>query len=168
MSVDGTAAGYHNHLFLSYALGSGAGDAVTGISSRKEFSTPNTDSSLFGDMQIIGGFGADLGDHHASGLQIFTIGWGVDFTKELNFSATGHYFLANHVEENFSRNIGLEADFALTYALNDNLSIIAGYDHFFTGRFFRDAAMDRSDIHYGYMMLEFDISHMKPKFAAQK
>lgn len=168
VSVDGTAAGYHNRLFLSYAIGSGAGDTVTGISSRKEFSTPNNDSSLFGDMQVIGGFGTDLGDHHASGLHIFTLGWGVDFTKELNFSATGRYFLANHVEENFSRNIGLETDFALTYALNDNLSIIAGYDHFFTGRFFRDAARDRSDIHYGYMMLQFDISHMKPKLAAKK
>lgn len=168
LTVDGTLGGFHNRLFLSYALGSGSGESATGVSSRKEFSTPTNDSSLFGDMKVIGGFGADAGGHHASGLQISTLGWGVDLTKELNFSSTGRYFLANHVEPGFSRNIGLETDFTLTYALSDNLSIIAGYDHFFTGKFFRDATGSGDDIHYGYVMLQFDISHMKPKVLAKK
>lgn len=168
LSMDGTAGGYHNHLFVSYALGSGASDAANGLSSRKEFSTATNDTALFGDMKVIGGFGADVGGHHASGLQIFTLGWGVDLTKELNFSATGRYFLANHVEDGLSRNIGLETDFTLTYAVNDNLSIIAGYDHFFSGGFFRDANGVGDDIHYGYLMLQFDISHMKPKVFAKK
>jgi len=168
LSVDASTGGFHNHFFLSYAFGSGSVEAASGGSSRKEFSTPTNDSSLFGDMKVIGGFGADAGDHHASGLHIATLGWGIDFTKELNFSATGRYFHANRAEQGFNRNIGVETDFTLTYALNDNLSVIAGYDHFFTGRFFRDATGNDSDVHYGYMMLQFDLSHVKTKIVAKR
>ncbi|GLI39787.1 alginate export family protein [Geobacter hydrogenophilus] len=167
LSVDTSVAGFHNHFFLSYALGSGDGEAATGVSSRRELSTPTNDSPLFGDMKVIGGFGADVGGHHASGLQIYTLGWGADLTKELNFSATGRYFLANHVEEGFSRSIGLETDFTLTWAMSGNLSVIAGYDHFFSGKFFRDASGNGNDIHYGYLMLQFDLVHQKAKAPAR-
>ncbi|HEY5974318.1 MAG TPA: alginate export family protein [Geobacteraceae bacterium] len=168
LSVDSTLAGYHNHLFASYAIGSGDSEAPMGISSRKEFSTPSNDSSLFGDMKVIGGFGFDVGDHHASGMQIYTLGWGLDITKELNFSATGRYFHARYTEPDFSRNLGLETDFTLTYTMSDNLSLIAGYDRFFTGGFFRDATGSSSDIHYGYAMLQFDLAHQKPKVVAKR
>ncbi|ABB32663.1 hypothetical protein GeomeDRAFT_1082 [Geobacter metallireducens RCH3] len=168
LGMDVSMAGFHSHFFLSYAVGSGDGEAATVVSSRKEFSNPTNDTPLFGDMKVIGGFGYDVGDHHASGLQIYTIGWGIDLTKELNLSATGRYFLANHVEEGFSRSIGLETDFTLTYAVNGNLSLVAGYDHFFTGKFFRDAAGSGDDIHYGYLMLQFDLAHQKSKAPAKK
>lgn len=119
--------------------------------------------SLIGDLS-----GANAGGSHASGLQLFNLGWGIDIIKELNFSATGRYFYANAVPDGFSRNIGLETDFTLTYAMNDNLSVIAGYDHFFTGGFFRDATGSSKDIDYGYLMLQFDISKSKPRLKPVK
>jgi len=163
LNVDSSLAGYHNHFFASYALGSGDSQAPLGVSSRKEFSVQNNDSSLLGDMQVIGDFGFDVGDHHASGVQIYTLGWGIDITREMNFTATGRYFHASYVEPGFSKNLGVEADFAFTYAMSDNISLIVGYDHFFTGGYFRDATGSGKDIDYGYVMLQFDLSHTKPK-----
>jgi hypothetical protein len=169
MTVETELLGRKNTFFASYAYGSGNKDATNGVSERKEFENPNTDTSLTGDMSLIGDLsGANAGDFHASGLQLFNLGWGIDIIKELNFSATGRYFYANAVPDGFSRNIGLETDFTLTYAMNDNLSIIAGYDHFFTGGFFRDATGSKKDIDYGYLMLQFDISKSKPRLKPVK
>jgi hypothetical protein len=92
----------------------------------------------------------------------------VDFTKELNFSTTGRYFLANNVEAGFSKRLGLETDFTLTYAVSDGLTIIAGYDRFFTGGFFRDATGSGKDIDYGYLMVQFDLFRAKPKLKPAK
>ncbi|RII26568.1 MAG: hypothetical protein CXR31_09105 [Geobacter sp.] len=169
LSADTTVGAFHNHLFASYALGSGSGDAATGVSSRREFRNPNNDNPLTGDMNVVGSLaGADAGGHHASGLHIYTLGWGIDVTKELNLSATGRYFRADSVEPGFSRSIGLETDLTLTYAFSDNLSLIAGYDHFFTGGFFRDASGSDKGIDYGYVMVQFDLFHAKPKVRAKK
>ena len=161
--------GRKNTFFASYAYGSGNRDAVDGTSARKEFQNPNTDTSLTGDMSLIGDLsGANAGDYHASGLQLVNFGWGMDIVKDLNFSATGRYFYANAVPDGFSRNIGLETDFTLTYAFKDNLTIIAGYDHFFTGGFFRDATGSSKDVDYGYLMFQFDIFKSKPRLKMAK
>ncbi|HEY6873916.1 MAG TPA: alginate export family protein [Geobacteraceae bacterium] len=169
LTYESVLAGHNNKFFASYAYGSGSGDAANGVSAAREFKTPNNDSALMGDMSVVGDMsGATVTGHHASGLQIYTLGWGVDVTKELNFSATGRYFAANNVEAGFSRNLGLESDFTLTYAVNDNLSVIAGYDRFFTAGFFRDASGSGRDIDYGYLMLQFDISRSKPKMKPAK
>jgi hypothetical protein len=169
ITIETELLGRKNTFFASYAYGSGNKDAANGISERKEFENPDTDTSLTGDMSLIGDLsGANAGDFHASGLQLFNLGWGIDVIKDLNFSATGRYFYANAVPDGFSRNIGLETDFTLTYAMNDNLSVIAGYDHFFTGGFFRDATGSSKDIDYGYLMLQFDISKSKPKLKPVK
>jgi hypothetical protein len=155
-------AGHKNKFFASYAYGSGSQDAANGGSVKGEFRTPDNDSSLMGDMSVIGDMsGVTVNNHHASGLQIGTLGWGVDITKEVNLSATGRYFMANNVENGFSRHLGLETDFTLTYNLTDNLSLIAGYDRFFTGGFFRDASGSGKDIDYGYVMLQFDFAKTK-------
>lgn len=167
--ADTEIAGFTNHFFAGAAYGSGSRDAANGTSGRKEFLNQITDSSLTGDMGVVGDLsGLDVGDSHASGLQIYTLGWGVDLTRELIFSATGRYFLANYTADEASRRIGLETDFTLTYAVNESLSVIAGYDRFFTGKFFRDASVSDDDIHYGYLMLQFDLSHTAPKKPAQK
>jgi hypothetical protein len=168
-TVDAPLAGYNNKLFVSYAYGSGSSNAAGGVSSAREFRTPNNDTSLMGDMAVVGDMsGITVNDHHASGLQIYTLGWGVDVTKELNFSATGRYFRANAVESAFSKNLGLETDFTLTYNMSDGLSFIVGYDRFFTGGFFRDASGSGKDIDYGYLMVQFDISKSKPKMKPAK
>lgn len=157
-------AGYNNKFFASYAYGSGSGNAANGVSAAREFRTPNNDNSLVGDMSVVGDMsGVTVGGHHASGLQISTLGWGIDLTKELNFSATGRHFLANNVEAGFSRRLGLESDFTLTYAMSEDLSLVLGYDRFFTGGFFRDATGSGRDIDYGYAMLQFNLSKSKPR-----
>ena len=159
MLVEVPLGGRASTLFLSYAISSGSRDAVNGISSRKEFQNPNNDTSLVGDMNVIGDLsGVDVNDNHASGLQIWTLGWGMDLTEKINFSATGRYFLAGDVPNGFSRNLGLETDFTLNYAVGENVSLIIGYDHFFTGRFFRDASGRGGDIDYGYVMLQYDLA----------
>ncbi len=169
LSADAEFAGFTNHFFAGAAYGSGSRDAADGASGRKEFLNQLTDSSLTGDMGVVGDLsGLDVGEYHASGLQIYTIGWGVDISKELLFSATGRYFLANYTADEASRRIGLETDFTLTYAVNESLSVIAGYDRFFTGKFFRDASVRDDDIHYGYLMLQFDLSHSAPKTPVKK
>jgi len=169
LDVDTTLGGLHNHVFLGYALGSGDKDAANGSSLRKEFRNPNNDTSLVGDMNVIGDLsGLTVNNRHASGLQIFTFGWAADLTKDLNFSATGRYFLANNVEAGFSKNLGLETDFTLTWKAIEGLSVTAGYDRFFTGAFFRDASGSGKDIDYGYLMVQFDLSKSKPRLKPVK
>jgi hypothetical protein len=161
---DATLAGYNNKFFASYAYGSGSRGAANGVTTAGEFRNPNNDSSLVGDMGAVGDLsGITAGGHHASGLRIHTLGWGIDLTREVNFSATGRYFLANYLERGFSKRLGLETDFTLTCALSDGLTVIAGYDRFFTGAFFRDATGSGRDIHYGYLMVQFDLFTSAPR-----
>lgn len=169
ITVEAELSGKKNTFFASYAYGSGGKDAANGISSKREFRNPDTDTSLTGDMSLIGDLsGVDAGDFHASGLQIFNLGWGIELTKELSFSAAGRYFYANAVPDGFSHRIGLETDFTLTYAVDDMFSVLVGYDRFFTGGFFHDATGRGNDIDYGYVMLQFDISKIKPRMVVKK
>ena len=164
LTHDSVIAGYNNKFFISYAHGSGSKDSANGVKANREFRNPNNDISLMGDMGVVGDFsGLTIDDHHASGLHVYTLGWGIDLTKAVNFSATGRYFIADQVEEGFSRKLGVEADFTVTYSASENISCIIGYDHFFTGGFFRDASGNDSDIHYGYAMLQFNLEKSKPR-----
>jgi hypothetical protein len=163
-AVEATLQGYRNKFFLSYGLGSGNKNAANGIKFDKEFRNPDNDSSLVGDMHVIGDLsGVNVAGHHASGLQIYTLGWGIDITKKLNFTATTHYFMANGVENGFSRKLGLETDYNITYTINDDFSVILAYDRFFTGEFFRNASGSGKDIDYEYAMLQFNFDKTKLK-----
>src|SRR6185369_5286676 len=97
-----------------------------GISSNKEFRNPNNDTSLVGDMHVAGDLsGIDVNGHRASGLQVYTLAWGIELMNNLSFSATGHKFIANNVESGsgFSRHLGVETDFSLTYMLQKPLAL---------------------------------------------
>ncbi len=158
--------GFNNQLFLSVALGSGDKEAANGISARGEFRNPNNDTSLVGDMNVVGDLsGIDVGGHRASGMQVYTLGWGIDIPvglkRNLNLTATARKFTADSVEDGFSRDLGLETDFTLTYRMSKDLSFILGFDRFFTGQFFRDAAGSDKDIDYGYAMLVFNYDRIK-------
>lgn len=164
LTVETELGGRRASLFASVAYGSGSRDAAAGGSARKEFSNPDTNTALTGDMHVVGSLaGLDVGDYHASGLQIYTLGGGIDLLPEVNFSVTGRYFLANYVPSGASRRLGLESDFTLTWTASDDLALIVGYDRFFTGGFFRAATGSDSDIHYGYAMLQFNFAHQRPK-----
>jgi hypothetical protein len=152
------AAGYKHHFLVSYAAGSGSQNP------NREFRNPNNDSSLVGDMHAVGDLsGIDVGDHHASGMQVYTLGWAVELTDQLGFSATGHKFVATSTEDGFSRHIGTEADFALTYAFSKDLALQLSYDRMFTEKFFRDASGSSDDISYYYAMLTFNIDKTKKR-----
>jgi hypothetical protein len=159
---------YDNSVFMSFALGSGDKNAANGVSSGREFRNSNNDSSLVGDMGVVGDLsGIDVGGHHASGMQVYTLGWGIDIpvgtatARKLNFSATGRKFVAGSVEDGFSRDVGVETDFTLTYTMNKDYALILGFDRFFTGKFFRDATGSDKDIDYGYAMLVFNYDWTK-------
>ena len=155
---------YNSTVFLSYAMGSGDKNATTGTSFAKEFSNGNNDNSLVGDMGVIGDLsGFDAGDQHASGIQAYTLGFGIDLSKKLNFSATGRKFMADKVADGFSRDLGIEADFTLTYIHNKDYALVVGYDHFFTGKFFRQATGSNKDINYAFAMLQFNYDWTKRK-----
>ena len=164
LAVESQMAGFNNTFFFSWAIGSGSMASATEGIAHREFRNPNNETSLVGDLGLIGDLsGLDVNGHRASGMQIYTAGWGVNLTEQLNFTATGRLFRAEAVEAGFSRDLGVETDFTVSYAASDNLSIILGYDRFLTGDFFSDASGSGKDIDYGYVMLQFDLFHLKPK-----
>ncbi len=165
LAVGARIGGFENNFTAGYAVGSGTRDAANGTGFGGEFRNPDNNTSLVGDMLVIGDLsGITVNDHHASGLNIFTLGWGIDLGEKVDFSATGRYYLANAVENGFSRGIGLETDFILTYEVSEDLTLLFAYDRFFTGGFFRDAnGGSAGDIQYGYAMLQFNLAKVWPK-----
>jgi hypothetical protein len=155
---------YNSSVLLSYAMGSGDKNAVNGTSSAREFRNPNNDTSLVGDMGLIGDLsGFDAGNQHASGIQVYNLGFGVDLSRKLNVSATGRKFVADKVADGISRDIGIETDLTFTYTYNKDYTLVVGYDHFFTGKFFRDANAGTRDINYVFAMLQFNYDWTKRK-----
>ncbi len=162
LTYEAELAGFHNKFIASYAMGSGSRGAAAGTNPGGEFHNPNNYTYLVGDMTVIADLsGINVGGHHASGIQDYNMVWGVDIRKDLSFSVTGHYFIANDTTENLSRRLGLETDFTVTYTIDNDLSLIVGYDRFFTGGFFRGASGSTGDINYGYAMLNFDFNVTK-------
>jgi hypothetical protein len=153
LTIDPALGRYTGKVFLSYAYGSGDGDPQEGKFT--EFHNPNNDTSLIGDMSVIGDLsGVTVGDFAASGLQVFTAGGGLDLTEKLNLSLDGHYFRAVKVPAGFSKEIGVETNLILTYKLKENVSVLASANRFFTGSFFKDATGSGKDINYVYAQLQ--------------
>ena len=67
------------------------------------------------------------------------------------------------MEDGFSRQIGLETDVTLTYSPNKDYTVIAGYDHFFPGKFFRDASGSGKGVDYAFAMLVFNYDWTRRK-----
>jgi hypothetical protein len=164
LTYEAELAGFHNKFIASYAMGSGSRGAAAGTDLGREFKNQNNYTYLVGDMTVVADLsGINVGGHHASGIQDYNMAWSVDIRKDLALSATGHYFLANDTTENLSRRLGLEADFTITCTINKDLSLLVGYDRFFTGGFFRGASGTDGDIDYGYAMFNFDFGVAKVK-----
>ena len=153
VTVDPPLGRYPGKIFLSYAYGSGDGDPEEGKFT--EFHNPNNDTSLIGDMNVIGELGGlTVGNATASGLQVVTAGGGIDVTRKLNVSLDGHYFRANKVPSGFSKEIGIETNLILTCKIKENISVLLSANRFFTGDFFKDAAGSGKDINYVYAQLQ--------------
>lgn len=153
LTIDPPLGRYPGKIFLSFAYGSGDGNPEEGKFT--EFHNPNNDTSLIGDMNVIGELsGIVVGDSAASGLQVFTAGGGVDLTEKLNLSLDGHYFRANKVPAGFSREIGIETNLILTCKIKEYISVLLSGNRFFTGGFFKDAAGSGKDINYVYAQFQ--------------
>jgi hypothetical protein len=153
LTIDPPLGRYPGEIFLSYAYGSGDGNPAEGKFT--EFHNPNNDTSIIGDMNVIGELsGVVVGDSAASGLHVFTAGGGVDLTEKLNLSLDGHYFRAVKVPAGFSREIGIETNLILTCKIKENISVLLSGNRFFTGGFFKDAAGSGKDINYAYAQLQ--------------
>jgi hypothetical protein len=153
LTLDPPLGSYPGKIFLSYAYGSGDGNPQEGKFT--EFHNPNNDTSLIGDMNVVGELGGlTVGSATASGLQVFTAGGGVDLTEKLNLSLDGHFFRANKVPAGFSKEIGIETNLIFTYKIKESISVLLSGNRFFTGDFFKDAAGSGKDIHYVYAQLQ--------------
>jgi hypothetical protein len=153
VTVDPPLGRYSGKFFLSYAYGSGDGNPQEGKFT--EFHNPNNDTSLIGDMNVIGELGGlTVGNATASGLQVVTVGGGVDVTGKLNVSLGGHYFRANKVPGGFSKEIGLETNLIFTYKIDDHISVLLSGNRFFTGDFVKNAAGSGKDISYVYLQAQ--------------
>jgi hypothetical protein len=153
VTIDPPLGRYPGKIFLSYAYGSGDGNPQEGKFT--EFHNPNNDTSLIGDMNVIGELGGLTVDNAtASGLQVVTVGGGIDVTGKLNVSLDGHYFRANKVPSGFSKEIGLETDLVFTYKIDDHISVLLSGNRFFTGVFFKDASGSGKDISYAYLQAQ--------------
>ncbi len=153
ISIDPTLGRYPGKIFLSYAYGSGDGNPEEGKFT--EFHNPNNDTSLIGDMNVIGELGGlTVGNSTASGLQVVTVGGGGDVTRKLNVSMDGHYFRANKVPGGFSKEIGLETNLIFTCKIDDHISVLLSGNRFFTGDFFKDASGSGKDISYAYLQAQ--------------
>ena len=158
--------GFRNTFTVGYAYGSGSQDAADGRSLCRQFSNIDNDTSLTGDMGFIGDLsGVTVNDVHASGLHIVTAGWGINLLKELNFTTTARYFQADRTPAGVSTTLGVETDFILTWTIDEDMALIAAYDRFFTGNFFRDATGRADDMQYGYLMFQFNFSGGKRKMS---
>jgi Alginate export len=159
MVLDAETAGKKSTFVCGYAYGTGSKDAVYGSSLRREFSNATNNTALIGDIGLFHDLSGitTSGGVHASGLQIITMGWGINFQKNLNFTTTGRHFRAGYTPDGMSRNLGIETDFILTWNINDDTALILAYDRFFAGSFFRDATGSTGDIDYGYAMLQFNL-----------
>jgi hypothetical protein len=153
VTIDPPLGRYPGMIFLSYAYGSGDGNPQEGKFT--EFHNPNNDTSLIGDMNVIGELsGIVVGDSAASGLHVFTAGGGVDLTEKLNLSLDGHYFRANKVPGGVSKEIGIETNLILTYKIKESISVLLSGNRFFTGGFFKDASGSGKDISYAYLQAQ--------------
>lgn len=158
VTIDPPLGRYPGKVFLSYAYGSGDGDPEEGKFT--EFHNPNNDTSLIGDMSVIGDLsGLSVADPagseaRASGLHVITAGGGIDVTGKLNISLDGHYFRAAKSPAGISKEIGIEANLIVTYKFKESISVLLSGNRFFTGDFFKDATGSGKDIHYVYAQLQ--------------
>jgi len=158
LTVDPALGRYPGTFFLSYAYGSGDGNPEEGKFT--EFHNPNNDTSLIGDMSVIGDLsGLSVvdpagNDVRASGLHVLTAGGGIDVTEKLNVSLDGHYFRAVKAPAGISKEIGIETNLILTCKIKENISVLLSGNRFFTGGFFKDASGSGKDISYAYLQAQ--------------
>jgi len=143
-------------LFGAYAYGSGDNEPHDGR--YKEFhGSVFNDSYLMGDMSVITDLsGVTVREVHASGIQAWILGISVNALSNLNLTLRAHFFSANKVPSEFSKDLGVELDSAISYKLTKRISFLAGLDRFYIGRFFEQASGRKRNIDYVYIQGQID------------
>jgi len=125
-------------IFGAYAYGTGDNTPFNGKYTEFHGTIFNDDGGgLYGDMRVIPDqSGVTVNDIRASGLQIWVGGISVNPLSGLNLILRAHYFQANKVPSGFSKDVGTEVDFDISYRLRKGISFILGLNKFYTGKFF--------------------------------
>jgi hypothetical protein len=95
--------------------------------------------------------GVTVNNVRASGLQVWVGGVEVKPLAKLGVTVRVHRFLANSVPSGFSKDIGTEVDWEISYKLTKRISFLVGLDAFLTGRFFKQASGSGKNIDYAYI-----------------
>ncbi len=138
-------------LFAAYAFGSGHNDITKGKYGEFHGNIFN-DNYLVGDMSVVTDLsGVTVDGTHASGMQVWVAGISVNPLTTLNLNLDVHRFRARAVPDNFSKDVGWEANLVGTYKPTKWLSFLVGLNRFFTGRLFEQATGSRRNIDYLYL-----------------
>ncbi len=149
-------------LFGAYAYGSGDNDPFD--DKYKEFhGTIFNDTSLVGDMSVITDLsGVTVKEVHASGVHVWVIGFSVLPFSDLNLSFDVHRFRSSKVPKDYSKDLGWEMNLVASYKIKKGIpffkevSLLAGVDRFFTGRFFEQASGSNKNINYAYLQTQVE------------
>jgi hypothetical protein len=143
-------------IFASYALGSGDDDPFDGNFTEFHGNLFN-DSYLVGDMSVITDLsGVTVNDIHASGIHVWVAGISVNPLSNLNLNLDVHRFFSSKGVSGFSKDLGEEVDFVVSYKPVKGLSFLLGLNKFFTGRFFEEASGSKRNIDYVYIQGQFE------------
>jgi hypothetical protein len=138
-------------IFGAYGYGSGNNNPSNGWYREFHGSLFN-DSYIFGDTNVIADMsGVTVNNVRASGLQVWVGGVEVKPLAKLGVTVRVHRFLANSVPSGFSKDIGTEVDWEISYKLTKRISFLVGLDAFLTGRFFKQASGSGKNIDYAYI-----------------
>ena len=144
-------------VFGAYAYGSGDNNPFDGRYTEFHGTAFNDDDNLYGGMKVIPDqSGVTVNDIHASGLQIWLLGFSVNPLPKLNVSLRARYFLANKVPSDFSKDVGTEVDLGFSYQLRKGVSLLLGLNKFYTGRFFEQASGSKKNMEYAYIQAQVD------------
>lgn len=138
-------------IFGAYSYESGDNEPHDGR--YKEFhGSVFNDSYLVGDMSVITDLsGVTMRDVRASGIQAWILGISLNPLSNLNLTLRAHCFSANKVPSDFSRDLGVKLDSAISYKLTKGISFLAGLDKFYTCHFFEHASGSKRNIDYVYI-----------------
>jgi len=144
------------NLTLSYAFGTG--DSNNKDNTMREFlGNVYNDTLLVGDMSMVPDVsGIEIDNVRASGIKVLTVMTSVKPHPSVCLNLDYHYFVAQHVPKGFTRTIGSEVDFFVSYDISENVNILVSANRFFTNDIFREATGRKKNVDYFYLQTQVE------------
>ena len=144
------------NLTLSYAFGTG--DSNNNDNTMREFlGNVYNDTLLVGDMSMVPDVsGIEIDNVRASGIKVLTVMTSVKPHPSVCLNLDYHYFVAQHVPKGFTRTIGSEVDFFVSYDISENVNILVSANRFFTNDIFREATGRKKNVDYFYLQTQVE------------